>query len=860
MQWMFDELDKLITVLIAKNSNGEKKGIKFRIRTKILVAFLVLILISLISFGYIALSHVNRVGDYAMESSASLGNSSIKDATHALEALGEKMIEQKAKDVAKQVEVYIKLHPNMTISDLQNDLKFQKISVQPVGETGYTALMDIDTGYFYFHPQKRLINTDSHVFEEKLPLVWKILNQTIGKFKDSSGYYEWEEADGSIRQKYMTLTVVNGTTADKKNLFIAATTYIDEFSGPAEDIRKEITAKTLLANEHINKEINDIQNTFIGILFVMIFLISGISFLISRMITNPIDTLTKGARAVGRGELDYVVDVKTGDELEELAKSFNKMTFDLKKQTELRIAKEAAEEANRTKSQFLANMSHELRTPLNAIIGYSEMLQEDAKDMGQEEFIPDLQRIHSAGKHLLALINDVLDISKIEAGKMDLFLEDFDVSTMIQEVASTIKPLAEKNANTLLVNNKNDTGTMHADLTRVRQVLFNLLSNSCKFTEKGTVTLDVAREFSDGRDWIIFRVSDTGIGMTPEQMGKLFQAFSQADASTTRKYGGTGLGLTLSRKFCQMMGGDITVESEYGKGSIFTVRVPAVVVKQKVDETAKSPRGTAITTAPVTISPEPNTVLVIDDDPAVHDLIKRFLTKEGFNVATASSGEEGLRLARELRPVAITLDVMMPHMDGWVILKELKADPDLADIPVIMASMLDDKNMGFTLGASDYLLKPIDHQLVSVLKKHLSKQSTQSILVVEDDPSSREMIVRMLRKENLSVTEAENGRVALDRVAQNMPDLILLDLMMPEMDGFEFIMHLRKNEAWRSIPIVVVTAKELTEEDRLRLNGHVKKILQKGALNRDDLLRQIYDLVEGYTQHGNKEKGGIKNV
>jgi signal transduction histidine kinase len=239
-------------------------------------------------------------------------------------------------------------------------------------------------------------------------------------------------------------------------------------------------------------------------------------------------------------------------------------------------AQEAAEQANRSKGIFLANMSHELRTPLNAIIGYGEMLLEEAEDLGQPGFIPDLQKIHAAAKHLLALINDILDLSKIEAGKMDLYYETFDVASMIQDVMATIAPLVKKNANALKVHCADDLGAMRADLTKVRQTLFNLLSNACKFTEHGTITVEVTRETGDGGGWVTFRVRDSGIGMTPEQMEKLFQEFSQADASTTRKYGGTGLGLAISRKFCRLMGGDITVESTVGQGSTFTITLPAV--------------------------------------------------------------------------------------------------------------------------------------------------------------------------------------------------------------------------------------------------------------------------------------------
>ncbi|MFQ3617837.1 MAG: PAS domain S-box protein [Cyanobacteriota bacterium] len=550
----------------------------------------------------------------------------------------------------------------------------------------------------------------------------------------------------------------------------------------------------------------------------------------------------------------------------------------------LRKGKAAAEEANRAKSQFLANMSHELRTPLNAIIGYSEMLQEEAHDVGYGDIVPDLEKIRGAGQHLLALINDILDISKIEAGRMELYLETFEPDLLLLEVQATIEPLMSKNGNTFSIQCPDDLGMMRADLTKVRQSLFNLLSNAAKFTENGTITLTVEKRevtslSSANPDaplslapatFILFQVSDTGIGMTVEQMSKVFQAFTQADASTTRKYGGTGLGLAISRRFCQMMGGDITVSSEVGKGSTFTIWLPMEVVDAKQVEalpTLPSATGVIQGTAqtgdrgsvaeqycPPYDPAHPNsgdrkTVLVIDDDPAVRDLVQRYLTKEGFRVETAANGAEGLRLARQIRPDAITLDVLMPDTDGWSVLSAFKADPDLAEIPVVVMTIVDDKNRGFALGAADYLTKPIDYQrLTHLLQKFQPDCSADAlatcrVLVVEDEADIRQMFRRMLEREHWQVVEAENGHVGLQSLSQQRPDLILLDLMMPEMDGFQFISAVRENPDWRSLPIVVVTALDLTPADRLRLNGYVEQILQKGTYSRDELLHEVRDLV-----------------
>ena len=507
---------------------------------------------------------------------------------------------------------------------------------------------------------------------------------------------------------------------------------------------------------------------------------------------------------------------------------------------ELRQATLQAEAASETKSQFLANMSHELRTPLNAIIGYSEMLTEEATDAGDDGYLADLDKIRGSGKHLLGLINDILDLTKIEAGRMELYIETFDVGKMVEDVAATVQPLLDKNANSLRVELSRDVSLIRGDQVKVRQMLFNLLSNATKFTERGVITLATERERgTDGRDEVVFRVADTGIGMTAEQLGRLFQPFMQAEASTTKKYGGTGLGLAITKHFAEMMGGGVTVASEPGKGTTFTVRVPVVVADEATDRN----EAARVHTHEFAAAADAATVLVIDDDPTVRDMIGRMLAKEGYHVVTAANGADGLTLAAEARPDVITLDIMMPGMDGWSVLSKLKADPALTAIPVVVMTIVDDRNLGFALGASDYLTKPIDRErLAEVLRQVRSRGGEQSVLIVEDDPGSRALMRKLFEKEGWSVSEAENGSVGLAAVAAKTPGLVLLDLMMPEMDGFEFVEHLRKRNGGLDIPVVVLTAKDLTEDDRRRLRGSVDKVLQKGD-RASEVVREVRRLL-----------------
>ncbi|MEJ2375514.1 MAG: response regulator [Pseudolabrys sp.] len=507
-------------------------------------------------------------------------------------------------------------------------------------------------------------------------------------------------------------------------------------------------------------------------------------------------------------------------------------------------ARDQAMQATVAKSRFLANMSHELRTPLNAVIGITEMLTEDAEEFGQDGFVEPLNRIARAGKHLLELINEVLDLSKIEAGKLEFHAEDIDVATLVGDVVGAAQPLAAKNGNRLVVEGSKEAGTIRADPMRLRQIVLNLLSNACKFTDRGTVSLTVSRD-KDGEQ-IKFIVADTGIGMTSEQLGKLFQEFSQADSSTTRKYGGTGLGLAITDRLCKIMGGSIAVESAPGKGTTFTVTLPAQHHAASTPTPVESgKRITALTTP----GRRTDRVLVIDDDATVRDMMRRYLSREGFDVVTAHDGNEGIALARELMPSVITLDILMPGTGGWSVLQELKGDPDLAAIPVIMISILDEQQKGIALGASGYLSKPIDRTILAALLENFKFASEiPRVLVVEDDGTTRLMLARLLKSEGWEVSEATNGKTGLEQLRNVPPDLILLDLMMPEMDGFEFLAQLRRDPKHEKTPVIIVTAADLSADERRRLDGGVSHVLEKAAYARDELLDQIRRLVANHAE------------
>ena len=624
-----------------------------------------------------------------------------------------------------------------------------------------------------------------------------------------------------------------------------------------------------------------------------------LAFALSGLITGPLRRITHATASFAeQGRYEEELPVSSGTEIGQLARTFQTMATrvserdaelrELNQDLENRVRErtkrldelnrelasnnldledaraeaeqsaQKAADANTAKTQFLGFINHEVRNALNAVINYSEMLLEEAEEAELDDFQEDLGKINTVGKHLQALINDVLDLQKIEEGRLEISPETFDLRTMLDETVTTARPLVEKKGNELVLDFADELGSMHSDEMRLRQCLLNLLSNAGKFTENGQVKLTVRRQKVDGESGttantsdgnrIVFDISDTGIGMSEEQLSRLFTSYTQAHASIAKKYGGTGLGLSISRQIARLLGGDIRVTSEIDVGSTFTMNVPAIT-----DEAAARAAASVEETVAETIAAVPprqdgraNAVLVVDDDENVCDLIRRFLEKEGFEVRAVNRGRDVVATAKEFRPSAITLDVLMPDVDGWDVLKELKADPATRDIPVIMVTISDDRELGVSLGMADYLTKPLDRDsLLRSLRPWCNVQAPGSALICEDDPTSRELLRRMLERDQWTVMEAANGREALERIAEHCPSLILLDLQMPEMDGFELIEELRRHPQWENIPVIVITARDLSEADRMFLSGSlflsgcVKRVLQKGSFDRDELLHEI---------------------
>jgi signal transduction histidine kinase/CheY-like chemotaxis protein len=566
------------------------------------------------------------------------------------------------------------------------------------------------------------------------------------------------------------------------------------------------------------------------------------------LLLGPLDRLVKAMETVRINRTyDAKVDYSARDQLGDLIDSFHAMIRDLgaseaqvaQSMEALQAAKDHSEQANVAKSQFLANMSHELRTPLNAILGYAELLIEDMDGTGADDAVDDLQKIRRSAHHLLALINDILDLSKIEAGRMEVDAHDFDMVVLMDDIVSTVKPIANQRQNQLVAHVDPSLRSMTSDAMKLRQILLNLLSNACKFTESGIVTLSARQIASSDGDKVQITVSDTGIGMSEAELARIFEAFIQADASTTRKYGGTGLGLAITRKFIELMHGEISVSSEPGVGTTFSVVIPQHLgLATAPIEHIVSPE-----TAPSAAHKGGFVALVIDDEPTAQELNKRWIEKLGHQVLIASNGTEGLAMARAHQPNVILLDISMPGLNGWEVLRQLKNDPVTGAIPTIMVSAHDDRKRAVLLGAEELLTKPITREDLNQLLMLYAARSDGGILLVEDDVALADIYRRSIIAAGFKVDHATNGLEALKLLEQgNSYQMAVVDLMMPQMDGFQFLEAVDQRFPQLDMPVMVVTAKDLSQEERQRLSRHAQTLRSKNGLRSRELIDDIHRL------------------
>ena len=505
----------------------------------------------------------------------------------------------------------------------------------------------------------------------------------------------------------------------------------------------------------------------------------------------------------------------------------------LERTADLQIARDEALEATRHKSEFLASMSHELRTPLNAVIGFSEVLLEKMfgpMNEKQEEYIQD---ILSSGRHLLSLINDILDLNKIEAGRMDLELNTFDLPTTMAGAITLVSDSAKQHGLDLIMEFDDQLGDVTADERKVKQIILNLLSNAVKFTpDGGKIWLKADLK----GDCIEIIVKDTGIGIAPDDQQRIFDEFQQVDADYTHKREGTGLGLTLAKKFVELHGGNIRVESEIGRGSTFRFTLPIRVPSKEQMMLRPVPRPTGLERGPL--------VLIAEDDPSSANLLSLSLSEAGFSVVLAQDGQAAYEKAMSLQPAIITLDILMPKIDGWNLLARLKAEPRTASIPVVIVSILDERNKGFALGAAEYLVKPVDRQhLVSAVGRFIrvgpgSPPST--ILAVDDDPLVLELMESVLTGASFRLLKADRGVEGIRLARMHHPQLIILDLLMPEVDGFQVLDELKRDPTTESIPVVVLTARSLTREEEDRLRGRVLYLAHKSDFRKAEFVTLIH--------------------
>jgi signal transduction histidine kinase/CheY-like chemotaxis protein len=583
-----------------------------------------------------------------------------------------------------------------------------------------------------------------------------------------------------------------------------------------------------------------------------------VSLLFHRSVLRPIGHLHVGTEIIGSGDLGYKVDTGVKDEVGDLSRSFDEMTERLKAVTvsrdelarevverkraeeEARQARQAAEKANQAKSQFLANMSHELRTPLNSVIGFANVLGKNKSEHLDANELLYLQRIVANGKHLLFLINQVLDLAKIEVRKVQADWKLVDLRDLVQQVMGQFEVLAQSKAIRLVWDVPESTPMVVTDPVKMTQVLINLIGNAVKFTEHGEVKVTVVLASPGGRPCRI-EVCDTGIGIAEDRIGAVFEAFQQADSGTARKYGGSGLGLTISRALCDVMGCRIEAVSRLGQGSTFSIVMPDMTGTPGLPEGAEATRvaGRERRGMGDRSSAADRTVLVIDDEPDARVLMSNLIEEAGCRVMVASSGEQGLQMARDFHPDAITLDLMMPTMDGWAVLKELESDPRLRDIPVVVVSVEAHEQRGLVLGVVGMLQKPVERDALMEVLKNIVHPPARVVLVVDDNEDDRRLMALHLQGSDYEVRMAASGFEALQMMEASVPDALVVDLIMPEMDGSALIHRIRADDRYRHLPVVIVTGRDLTVAERQALRLQAVDVLPKSGGMETELLRVL---------------------
>lgn len=645
------------------------------------------------------------------------------------------------------------------------------------------------------------------------------------------------------------------------------------------DGKKVGLSRVGISTDGMSRKIASVRKNGVEMTLFAILVGSMVAVFVAMKVTRGFNSLSKVAKEMTGGNLDMRAQIDSYRELNDLSYSFNHMADAVKKREEelqqniimldyaheelesaneelqqhyeelelsqeelltsneeLSQANERVMEADRLKSEFLANMSHELRTPLNSVIALSGILLARMDGDLTEEQEKQVKIIKKSGKNLLELINDILDLSKIESGKMEISLEEFYIEDVVNDDRAMVTPMASEKEINISFTKDEDIHLIRSDRNKIKQILLNLLSNAVKFTPKGgSITIDATGK--DGR--VELRVMDTGIGIAKENLDKIFDEFRQVDGSSTREYGGTGLGLAITKRLVKLLGGEIRVESEIHKGSTFIINIP--VTLNGVE---------ALTVAASRIDPDKKIILAVDDDPSVIYVLKKYLEGEGYQVVPAHNGAVAVRLAKEVKPFAITLDIMIPGKDGWEVINELKGDPATEHIPIVVISILDNKSLGFSLGATEYLTKPVERETVlNALGRLMSPRCvgmdcTPNVLLVDDDPIHIMAMKAVLADSGYKVTVAPGGKEGIEILKEATPCAIILDIMMPEVDGFMVLEELKKRKETRDIPVIILTAKDITDDDKKRLNGSIQDIIGKGNFAHEEVLRDLKNIME----------------